>query len=98
MALLLPSPRAPEARALLRELDHWVLLTTCDHDGVVACYRTLKGLTESHERNETAGRALPRLSLALLDARDPAEASRVFRKLAGVCQQFLTGRSRPSRS
>src|SRR5450432_2597504 len=32
--LLLPSTRAPEARSLLREVGHWTLLTTCDHDGV----------------------------------------------------------------
>ena len=44
--LLLPTPRVPEARALLRQVDHWVLLTTCDHDGVVAGYRTLKGLVD----------------------------------------------------
>src|SRR5688572_7464791 len=87
--VLLPSPRASEARALLRELDRWVLLASRDHDGIVAGYRTLKGLSESHERNEAANRALPRLSLAVLDARDPAEASRVFAKLAAVCQQFL---------
>ena len=86
--VLLPSPRASEARALLRELDRWVLLASGDHDGIVAGYRTLKGLSESHERND-ARRALPRLSLAVLDARDATEASRVFAKLAGACQQFL---------
>jgi hypothetical protein len=87
--VLLPATRGNEARALLRDLDRWVLLASRDHDGIVAGYRTLKGLSESHERNESAGRALPRLSLAVLDARDPAEASRVFSKLAAVCQQFL---------
>ena len=87
--VLLPTPRASEARALLRDLDRWVLLASRDHDGIVAGYRTLKGLSESHERNEAPGRALPRLSLAVLDARDPSEASRVFSKLAAVCQQFL---------
>ena len=48
-----PSPpsaavRAPEARSLLRDVSHWTLLTTCDHDGVVSCYRTLKGLSDLH--------------------------------------------------
>jgi hypothetical protein len=79
--VLLTTPRVPEARALLRQIGHWVLLTTCDHDGVVAAYRTLKGLAEpSHP---------PRVSLALLD--DPAEPESVavYRKLSGVCQQFL---------
>jgi len=77
--LVLPNPRTPEARALLRQVKHWVLLTTPDHDGVVACYRMLKGLAE-------LGR--PALSLALIDA-DPYQANKVFEKLRGVCQQFL---------
>src|SRR5688500_19005517 len=46
--VVLPSPRIPEARALLRQVDQWVLLSTCDHDGVVSCYRTLKGLSDLH--------------------------------------------------
>lgn len=78
--LLLPNPRLPEARALLRQVDHWVLLSTCDHDGVVSSYRTLKGLADAHH---------PRLSLALLDAAGEADLNRVSRKLAGVCEQFL---------
>ena len=78
--VLLPNPRTPEAKAMLREIDHWVLLSTCDHDGVVSSYRMLKGLAD-------AGR--PRLSLALLNAADEPQATRVFVKLAGVCQQFL---------
>jgi hypothetical protein len=78
--LLLPSPRTPEAKALLREVEHWVLLSTCDHDGVVAGYRTLKGLADLHR---------PRLSLALLDAQSAPEATKVFKKLSSVCQQFL---------
>jgi hypothetical protein len=78
--LLVPSLRTPEAKALLRAVDHWVLLSTTDHDGVVASYRMLKGLADSHR---------PRLSLALLDAIEEAEVDRVYRKLAGVCQQFL---------
>ena len=78
--LLLPNPRVPEARALLREVDHWVLLSTCDHDGVVSCYRAIKGLVDTHR---------PRLTLALLNPSDETEAGRVYRKIAGVCQQFL---------
>jgi hypothetical protein len=79
--LLLPNPRTPEARALLREVEHWVLLSTCDHDGVVSCYRAIKGLVDSHR---------PRLTLSLLNAADQTEAGRVYRKIAGVCQQFLS--------
>lgn len=78
--LVLPNPRVPEARALLRDVDHWSLLTTCDHDGIVSSYRSLKGVAELHH---------PALSLVLLDARDSQEATRVSRKLASVCQQFL---------
>lgn len=78
--LLVPSLRTPEAKALLRAVDHWVLLSTCDHDGIVSSYRLLKGLAEANR---------PRLSLALLDAADEAEIDRVYKKLSGVCQQFL---------
>jgi hypothetical protein len=80
--LLLPSPRSHEARMLLRDVEHWILLSTCDHDGVVACYRTLKGLADD------AGR--PRTTLALLDAADEFESKKVFDKLASVSKQFLT--------
>ncbi len=78
--LLLPSPRVPEARRLLRDVERWVMLSTCDHDGVVSCYRNLKGLADLHR---------PSLSLALLDATSEDDAARVARKLTGVCQQFL---------
>ena len=83
--LLLPTPRVPEARAVLREARRWVLLCTCDHDGVVACYRTLKGLADLWQQ----GAPKPRLSLALLDAVDDDHAQRIAAKLAGVCAQFL---------
>lgn len=86
--LMLPNPRTPEARALMKEVDHWVLLSTCDHDGVVSSYRMLKGLAEA--RRTGSGEAGPlRVTLALLDGRDEAEMARVVRKLAGVSQQFL---------
>ena len=78
--LLIPNPRTPEARTILREIDHWVLLSTCDHDGVVSSYRMLKGLAEGHK---------PLLTLSLLDATDDGQVTRVFQKLSGVCQQFL---------
>lgn len=78
--LVLPNPRTPEARGLLREVDHWVMLSTCDHDGVVSCYRMLKGLSDMHR---------PELTLGLLDVHDEIQAARVFRKLSSVCEQFL---------
>jgi hypothetical protein len=92
--LLLPSPRLPEARALLRDVSQWVLLSTCDHDGVVSAYRALKGLIEDVEREAGAvlpqsRRPRPRLSLAVMDAHDGTSAERIHRKLAGVCSQFL---------
>ena len=78
--LLLPNLRTPESKAILRQVDHWILLSTCDHDGVVSGYRMLKGLAEAER---------PLLTLSLLDAADDAEVTRVFQKMAGVCQQFL---------
>ena len=78
--VLMPNLRSPEARAMLKRIPHWVLLSTCDHEGVVAGYRTLKGLAEIN---------MPDLSLALLDAPGDAEAQKAFRKLKGVAGQFL---------
>lgn len=78
------SPRLLEARPALRGIDRWVLLSTCDHDGVVAGYRMLKGLGDANNNAERA-----RLSVALIDAADDTQATRIHDKLAGVCQQFL---------
>lgn len=78
--VLLPNPRTPEARAILREIDHWILLSTSDHDGVVSSYRMLKGLAESTR---------PRLTLSVLDCQEEGQAERVQAKLSSVCQQFL---------
>jgi len=78
--LMVVNPRLPEARTLLRAVHQWTLLSTCDHDGVVSCYRTLKGLADLHR---------PKLALALLDAPTQAEANLIHHKLASVCQQFL---------
>ncbi len=81
--LVLAAPvRSAEAMELFGKIERWVLLSTCDHDGIVASYRMLKGLSEN-----TASR--PRLSLALLDATDEAEAARVAGKLGSVCREFL---------
>jgi hypothetical protein len=65
-----------------------VLLSTCDHDGVIACYRTLKGLTDLWPAERMSEK--PQLSLALLDAPDQEQAERVAAKLSSVCQQFLS--------
>ena len=78
--LLLPNPRTPEAKAILRDVDHWILLSTSDHDGVVSSYRMLKGLAEE---------VRPRLTLSVLETQDESESARVFQKLSSVCQQFL---------
>ncbi len=78
--LVLPNLRSAESRALLKDVKHWSLLSTCDHDGVVSCYRTLKGLSD-----------LPRarMTLALMEAPSEVVAGKVFKKLQGVCLQFL---------
>jgi hypothetical protein len=76
----LPNPRTPEARDLLKAAPHWVLLSKADDDGVVATYRALKGLAELGK---------PRLSLAVVDAKDSAEAATVFHKLDDVSRRFL---------
>jgi hypothetical protein len=78
--LVLPDQRCAESRSLMRMVDDWLLMCTCDHDGIVAGYRTLKGLAD--------GAKAP-LAIALLDAVDPADAEKVYAKLAGVCRQFL---------
>lgn len=79
--LVVLNPRVPEGRTLLRDVDQWVLLSECAHDGIVAAYRTLKGLADIR---------CPKLSLATLNAKEPAEADRAFQRLSSVCGQFLT--------
>lgn len=78
--LVVTDPRRVEPRSLLRMVDDWVLLITCDHDGIVSGYRMLKGLADGPKHP---------LSIALLDSTGAAAADRVFGKLAGVCRQFL---------
>jgi hypothetical protein len=56
------------------------LLLSCDHEGIVASYRTLKGLSDLHR---------PRLSLAMLDAASDSDAASACQRLASVCRQFL---------
>src|SRR5687768_5994174 len=75
------NPRLPEARALLAVAKRWLLLTACDHDSIVAAYRSLKGAAELS--------ATAKLSLAAVDARSAIQADEVYRKLAGVCSQFI---------
>ncbi len=78
--LLVCNPRLAEGRELLRLTEAWTLLTTCDHDGVVGAYRTLKSLADVHR---------PPLTVAMLDSKSVVEADQVYRKLNGVCEQFL---------
>src|SRR4051812_33018431 len=78
--LVLPNLRSNESRQLLKLVDHWALLSTCDHDGVVSCYRTLKGLANLHT---------PRMTLALMETASETQAAKVHHKLSGVCLQFL---------
>lgn len=78
--LVLSDPRRAESRQMMRQVDDWTLLSTCDHDGIVGGYRTLKGLAE--------GEKLP-LSIALVDAPSDMAAHKAFTKLSSVCRQFL---------
>jgi len=78
--LAVANPRIGDGRALLKDVQRWVLLSGKDHDAVVACYRTLKGLADLHR---------PRLSIAALDTTDLAESEQVFSKMASTCMQFL---------
>ncbi|MGE5612141.1 MAG: hypothetical protein ACM359_23035, partial [Bacillota bacterium] len=80
--LVIANPRVPEGRILLGQVADWVVLGTCDHDGVVACYRSLKGLSDLHP-------VVKKLTFAALDAEDVDQAEGVYRKLAAVCDQFL---------
>ncbi len=82
--ILLPNPRTIEARQVLQLTPEWALLSTCDHDGIISAYRTLKGLGDLHQASDR-----PALSLVLLDARQLEQCTAVYRKLAGVCDEFL---------
>jgi hypothetical protein len=78
--LWLPNPRTPEARELLRGAPHWTLFTTSKHEGIVAAYRTLKGLGDMGDA---------RISVVVLDADGQEQAESVYRKLQDVGHQFL---------
>jgi hypothetical protein len=57
-----------------------ILLASCDHEGVIEAYRTLKGLSTYCPEH---------VGVALFEARDLRDAQRVHRKLASVADQFL---------
>jgi len=78
--LFVHAPRSDQGRNLLHLVDQWSLLATADHEGVVAAYRTVKGLLTTDR---------PEVSLVVLDAPDAANAAGVYQKLTGVCQKFL---------
>lgn len=77
--LVIKNPKSPQAQNVLRLVRHWLLITTCDSEGIVAGYRSIKALSPI---------ARPRLGVALLD---PAaeQIDRVYQKISGVCEQFL---------
>lgn len=78
--LVLPDARSTETKTLLNRVAHWTLLTGTDHDGVVAAYRTLKGL---------CGENRPSVSVSVFGATDAADLAKTCQKLSGVCEQFL---------
>lgn len=75
---------SPESREVLRRVGGFMLLSSCDPDGIVAAYRTLKGAADVVRRD-----ARPPLSLALFGAIDAAHAAGTFEKINGVAVQFL---------
>ena len=78
--LLVGNPRSGEGRELLAATEHWAMLCACDHDGVVSCYRALKGLSEVHR---------PRLSLAVLESLGIADAGQIHQGSAiGLPRNF----------
>lgn len=85
--VVITSPRVTAARELMRSIDRFVLVTSCDSDGVVAAYRSVKGAADTLRRD---GQASPKLSLAVFGAEDDAHAEAVFDKLNGVMLQFLS--------
>lgn len=87
VVVLPQNPRTPEARCVVHAAAGFTVLAGADADASVAAYRTIKGLADVLRRD---GRALPRLSLALLDVSgDAALAAAAHQKLAGVTRQFL---------
>jgi len=78
--LFVHAPRGEQGRSLLGLVGHWTLLATSDHEGVVAAYRTIKGLLPTDR---------PELSMVVLDAPDAQQAANIHQKLSGVCQKFL---------
>ncbi len=83
--IALPDARLPRAARFLALADRWTLVTSADHEGVVAGYRTLKGLCDRAGLTDHE----PTVTLALPDADHSADAERAARKLVGVCRQFL---------
>lgn len=87
--VVITSPRVTAARELMRVIERFVLVTSCDSDGVVAAYRSVKGAADMLRRE---GQTTPKLSLAVFGAEDDAHAEAVFDKLNGVMLQFLSWR------
>ncbi|HEY1684996.1 MAG TPA: hypothetical protein VGG19_09550 [Tepidisphaeraceae bacterium] len=78
--VVLINPKLVQSQSALRKISHWLLITACDSDGVVAAYRSLKALSPL---------ARPRLTVALLDAANSEQVDRVYQKMSNVCDQFL---------
>lgn len=83
--VVIPNPRAVEARAAVCAARHVAVLCDADADGAVSAYRTLKGLADLLRRD---ARPLPRLTLSM-PAVSPDVAEATLRKLAAVSGQFL---------
>ncbi|HWB55067.1 MAG TPA: hypothetical protein VG722_12775 [Tepidisphaeraceae bacterium] len=78
--VVLKNPKLSESRSALRQISHWVLISACESEGVIAAYRSLKALSPL---------ARPRLTVALLDGSSSDQVERVYHKIGSVCEQFL---------
>ena len=84
--LVVGNVKLPEGRALLRAVDRWTALAASDHEGIISCYRMLKGLADIQRP----------ISLAIIDSASPDAQAAASSKIASVCQQFLNWHIEPA--
>lgn len=78
--VLIKDPKLAESRSALRLIQNWLLLSTCDSDGIISAYRSVKGLSNLEHQ---------KLTVALINPADAEQAKRVQKKIADVCGRFL---------
>lgn len=82
----LASPDTAAARQLARDLPRWTILTGADDPALVAAYRTLKQLLESH--GETSASASPQVGLMIMGS-DEATSRAAAAKFQSTAGNFL---------